>query len=274
MHFSATPSNGYLYKMTGLSKLIAFLFLTFAAMLSYDTRFILGLLIFSLILIVTTKIPLKPLRLVLIYVMIFLVLNAVLTYVFEPEYGVSIYGTRNELATLFGRYTITQEQLFFQVTKFLKYLSVIPLGILFLYTTNPSELASSLHGIGVPYKIAFSLSLTLRYFPDLQEEYVTISKAQQARGLELSKKTSVINRIKFGLITIVPLIFSTLERIDTIANGMDLRGFGKRKERTWYAKQPMKRGDYITIAVSVLIFLISIGLTIFINQSRFYNPFL
>lgn len=274
MQFSATPSNGYLYKMTGLSKLIAFLFLTFAAMLSYDTRFILGLLIFSLILIVTTKIPLKPLRLVLIYVMIFLVLNAVLTYVFEPEYGVSIYGTRNELATLFGRYTITQEQLFFQVTKFLKYLSVIPLGILFLYTTNPSELASSLHGIGVPYKIAFSLSLTLRYFPDLQEEYVTISKAQQARGLELSKKTSVINRIKFGLITIVPLIFSTLERIDTIANGMDLRGFGKRKERTWYAKQPLKRGDFITIAVSVLIFLISIGLTIFINQSRFYNPFI
>jgi len=274
MQFSATPSNGYLYKMTGLSKLIAFLFLTFAAMLSYDTRFIIGLLLFSIILIVTTKIPLKPLRLVLIYVLIFLILNAVLTYVFEPEYGVSIYGTRNELATLFGRYTITQEQLFFQVTKFLKYLSVIPLGILFLYTTNPSELASSLHGIGVPYKIAFSLSLTLRYFPDLQEEYVTISKAQQARGLELSKKTSVLNRIKFGLITIIPLIFSTLERIDTIANGMDLRGFGKRKERTWYAKQPMQQGDYITIAVSVVIFLISIGLTIFINQSRFYNPFI
>lgn len=274
MQFSSTPSNGYLYQMTGLSKLIGFLFLTFAAMLSYDTRFIIGLLVFSFILIITTKIPLKPLRLVLIYVMIFLILNAVLTYVFEPEYGVTIYGTRNELATLFGRYTITQEQLFFQVTKFLKYLSVIPLGILFLYTTNPSELASSLHGIGVPYKIAFSLSLTLRYFPDLQDEYVTIAKAQQARGLELSKKTSVVNRIKFGLITIIPLIFSTLERIDTIANGMDLRGFGKHKARTWYAKQPMKRGDYITITVSIIIFLISIGLTIFINQSRFYNPFI
>lgn len=274
MQFSSTSSNGYLYQMTGLSKLIGFLFLTFAAMLSYDTRFIIGLLIFSFILIITTKIPLKPLRLVLIYVMVFLILNAVLTYVFEPEYGVTIYGTRNELVTLFGRYTVTQEQLFFQVTKFLKYLSVIPLGILFLYTTNPSELASSLHGIGVPYKIAFSLSLTLRYFPDLQDEYVTISKAQQARGLELSKKTSVVNRIKFGVITIVPLIFSTLERIDTIANGMDLRGFGKQKARTWYAKQPMKTGDYITIAVSVIIFLISIGLTIFINESRFYNPFI
>jgi energy-coupling factor transport system permease protein len=260
--------------MSGLSKLIGFLFLTFAAMLSYDTRFIIGLLLFSILLIITTKIPLKPLRLVLIYVFTFLILNAFLTYLFEPEYGVSIYGTRNELFTFWGRYTITEEQLFFQVTKFLKYLSVIPLGILFLYTTNPSELASSLHGIGVPYKVAYSLSLTLRYFPDLQEEYVMISKAQQARGLELSKKTSVINRLKFGALTIIPLIFSTLERIDTIANGMDLRGFGKKKERTWYARKQLQIGDYITIGVSLLIFIISIALTLFVNESRFYNPFL
>jgi energy-coupling factor transport system permease protein len=274
MQFSSTSSNGYLYRMSGLSKLIGFLFLTFAAMLSYDTRFIIGLLLFSFVLMITTKIPLKPLRLVLIYVFIFLFLNAFLTYLFEPEYGVTIYGTRTELVTLWGRYTITEEQLFFQVTKFLKYLSVIPLGILFLYTTNPSELASSLHGIGVPYKVAYSLSLTLRYFPDLQEEYVMISKAQQARGLELSRKTSIFNRLKFGALSIIPLIFSTLERIDTIANGMDLRGFGKQKDRTWYAKRALQKGDYVTIAVSVIIFAISVGLTVFINGSRFYNPFI
>jgi energy-coupling factor transport system permease protein len=274
MQFSSSSSNGYLYRMSGLSKLIGFLLLTFAAMLSYDTRFIVGLLLFSFVLIVTTKIPLKPLRLVLIYVFIFLILNAFLTYLFEPEYGVTIYGSRTELITLWGRYTITEEQLFFQATKFLKYLSVIPLGILFLYTTNPSELASSLHGIGVPYKIAYSLSLTLRYFPDLQDEYAMISKAQQARGLELSKKTSIINRIKFGALTIIPLIFSTLERIDTIANGMDLRGFGKRKERTWFAKRQFEKGDYLTILVSLTIFIISIALTLFVNGSRFYNPFL
>ena len=38
-------------------------------------------------------------------------------------------------------------------------------------TTHPSQFASSLNQIGVPYKIAYSVSLTLRYIPDLQEEF-------------------------------------------------------------------------------------------------------
>ena len=58
-------------------------------------------------------------------------------------------------------------------------------------TTHPSQFASSLNQIGVPYKIAYSVSLTLRYIPDLQEEFFTIKMSQEARGMELSKKASL-----------------------------------------------------------------------------------
>jgi energy-coupling factor transport system permease protein len=269
-----TKGKGFLCHISGLSKLIGFLFLTFAAMFSYDIRFILFMLVFSSGLIFLNRIPLKPLKLVFIYVSVFLVLNTFLTYLFEPEYGVTIYGTRNELTVLFGRYTITQEQLLYQVTKLLKYLSVIPLGILFLYTTDPSEFASSLSGIGVPYKVSYSLALTLRYFPDLQEDYTIISKAQQARGLELSKKTSLWNRLHFAIYTIIPLIFSTLDRIDSISNAMDLRRFGQYKTRNWYSKQGLTTIDYLAIGVSAIVFVSSILISILINQSRFFNPFL
>jgi energy-coupling factor transport system permease protein len=269
-----TKGKGFLYHISGLSKLIGFLFLTFAAMFSYDVRFILFLLAFSIVLIAMNRIPLKPLKLVFIYVSVFLILNTFLTYLFEPEYGVTIYGTRNEIAILFGRYTLTQEQLLYQATKFLKYLSVIPLGVLFLYTTDPSEFASSLNGIGVPYKVSYSLALTLRYFPDLQEDYSIISKAQQARGLELSKKTSVWKRLRFAIYTIIPLIFSTLDRIDSISNAMDLRRFGQHKTRNWYSKQRLASADYLAIGVSFTVFLTSILISILINQSRFFNPFI
>ena len=53
-------------------------------------------------------------------------------------------------------------------------------------TTHPSQFAASLNQIGVPYKFAYSVSLTLRYIPDVQEEFFTIRKAQEARGLDLS----------------------------------------------------------------------------------------
>ena len=65
---------------------------------------------------------------------------------------------------------------------------MIPLGLIFIFTTNPSEFASSLNHIGVPYKVCTTLSLTLRYFPDIIRDYTNISLAQQARGIELSKK--------------------------------------------------------------------------------------
>ena len=107
----------------------------------------------------------------IIYVAIFIAINAIITFLFSPEEGVQIYGTRHEIVHLFGRYTLTEEQLFYQITKLTKYVSVIPLGIIFLLTTNPSEFAASLNRVGVNYKAAYAVSLTLRYFPDIQRDF-------------------------------------------------------------------------------------------------------
>ena len=122
-------------------------------------------------------------------------------------------------------------------------------------TTHPSQFASSLNQIGVPYKIAYSVSLTLRYIPDLQEEFFTIKISQEARGMELSKKASLMQRIKGNLRIITPLIFSSLERIDTIATAMELRRFGKEKKRTWYSYQALKKWRlYYLCLLATLVF--------------------
>ena len=71
----------------------------------------------------------------------------------------------------------------------------------------------------------------------------------------------------------VPLVFSTLDRIDTISNTMDLRGFGKEKKRSWYAARPLKKGDIISIIFAASVLAVSVCMSVFINQSRFFNPF-
>ncbi|MBN2147812.1 MAG: energy-coupling factor transporter transmembrane protein EcfT [Anaerolineales bacterium] len=269
-NFIETP----IHRLSGLTKLICFLLLTFAVMFSYDIRVILAVMAFSIYVLWISQIKYSQIRLMVVYVLIFLITNAIISYFFAPEQGVSIYGTRHEIAKLFGPFHLTWEQLFYQVTKFFKYSSVIPLGIIFLLTTNPSEFASSLNGIHVNYKAAIAVALTLRYFPDIQRDYHDISLAQQARGLDLSHKAKFTDRFKNALLIIIPLIFSSLERIDVISNAMDLRGFGKNKTRTWYTSRKMTRLDYIALAVSALIFLATICVSVFINHSRFYNPFL
>lgn len=271
--FSYNIADTPIHRLSGLTKLVCFLFLTFAVMYSYDIRVILSVMVFSIFLMRKSLIRFSQIRLMVIYVLIFLVTNAVISFFFSPEYGVSIYGTRHEFARIFG-ISLTYEQLFYQVTKFFKYASVVPLGMIFLLTTNPSEFASSLNGIGVNYKAAYAVSLTLRYFPDIQRDYHDIYLAQQARGLELSKKARFFDRFKNSLLIVIPLIFSTLDRIELISNAMDLRGFSKSKTRTWYTSRRLSRQDFLALGVSALIFAATVCVSIFINRSRFYNPFI
>ncbi len=271
--FSYNSADTVIHKLSGLTKLICFLFLTFAVMYSYDIRVILGVMAFSILMMVIAKIKFSQIRLMVIYVLIFILTNAVISFLFSPEYGTSIYGTEHVFAEVFG-IKLTYEQLFFQVTKMFKYASVIPLGMIFLLTTNPSEFASSLNRIGVHYKAAYAVALTLRYFPDIQRDYQHIHLSQQARGLELSRKAKFFDRFKNSLLIIIPLIFSTLDRVEVISNAMDLRGFSKSKTRTWYTRRKFNQRDVLALVISAVIFAITVCVSIFINQSRFYNPFI
>jgi energy-coupling factor transport system permease protein len=271
--FSYNTIDTPIHNLSGLTKLICFLLLTFAVMFSYDIRVILAVMVFSIGVLRLSQIKYSQIRLMVIYVLIFLITNAVISFFFSPEQGVSIYGTRHNITSLFGSYKLTWEQIFYQVTKFFKYASVIPFGIIFLLTTNPSEFASSLNGIGVNYKAAFAVALTLRYFPDVQRDYHDISQAQQARGLDLSPKAKFSDRFKNALLIVIPLIFSSLDSIELISNAMDLRGFAKSKTRTWYTSKKLTGQDYAALAISAFIFIGTVCVSVFINHSRFYNPF-
>ena len=272
--FSYAQLDTFIHRLSGVTKLICFLLMTSAVMFTYDIRVIIGIMVFSYILMRIARIRFSQVRLMFVYVFIFLIANFILTFLFNPRYGTEIYGTEHDLFTFGGRYILTQEQLFYQITKFSKYLSVIPLGIIFVLTTNPSEFASSLNGIGISYKVGMSLSLTLRYFPDVADDIQAIRLAQEARGLDMSKKASVSSRLKNTSAILAPLLFTTMDRVDLISNAMDLRGFGKSKTRTWYARRPLGKADYVSIAVCALVLAISLYIRFAVNHSFYYNPFI
>ena len=272
--FDYVERDNWVFALSGVTKLICFLLLSASVMFTYDIRSILVVMVLSFTVLRVSGITFRQIRGMLWAVVLFLAVNFILTFVFDPTYGVEIYGTRHELFRFSERYVVTLEQGLYQITKFFKYGAVIPLGMLFLLTTNPSEFAASLNGIKVSYKAAYALALTLRYFPDTIRNYNDISIAQQSRGLDLSKKEKLGVRIKNVMNICVPLIFSTMDRIDVISNAMDLRAFGKHKKRTWYAKKPMARLDFICIGVCAAILLAVIAIATFINHGRFWNPFI
>ena len=263
--------TSFLHRLSGASKLLFLLLVSLAAMLSYDTRLLLVIGLGALALFATSGIRLKDISFILSFALVFALLNVLMVYLFAPQYGVEIYGAKTVLLDGLGAYSITAQELFYLFNLALKYVCTIPLALIFLMTTHPSQFASSLNQIGVSYKIAYSVSLTLRYIPDVQEEYQTIRLSQEARGLELSKKAKLVQRIKGNLQIISPLIFSSLERIDSISTAMELRRFGKNKKRTWYSYQAMEGKDYGMILTALAVLILSV-LLIFLNQGRFYNP--
>lgn len=262
-----------IHKLTGASKLIALIIWAVASMITYDTRVLLGMFVISIIVFKISKVKFKQVSFVLYFILIFLLLNNIAIFIFSPYEGVQIYGSRNDLFKIAGPYTVTAQQLFYQFNITLKYFSIIPMALLFMIATNPSEFAASLNKIGVSYKIAYSVSIALRYIPDVQRDYQDISFAQQARGIDMSKKEKLTKRIKNSASILMPLIFSSLDRIEAISSAMELRAFGSNKKRTWYNGRPFKLGDYITILVVSIILIIAIMATIS-NGGRFYNPFI
>jgi energy-coupling factor transport system permease protein len=260
------------HALTGATKLIVFLLWSILTMAGYDTRIMLIMAVLGVIVFVISGTRIREVAFIFKMLFLFMFINIITIYIFAPEQGVEIYGTRHIILNGAGRFTLTQEQLFYEFNVLLKYSMMIPLAIVLMVTTNPSEFAASLNRVGINYSIAYAVSLALRYIPDVQRDYEGISQAQQARGVELSRKASWAKRLKGASRILLPLVFSSLDRIDVISHAMELRSFGKHKRRTWYSARPFAKADVLVLILGGILFALGMWLT-FKDGNRFYNPF-
>ncbi len=261
-----------IHRLTGASKLVCLITWSVAVMTSFYTPLLCLMTVAALVLFRIARLRLKDISVVVSIMLVYIVLNNLLIFLFSPTHGTTLYGSRTELFRIAGPYVVTAEQLFYQLNVILKNACTIPIVLLFICTTNPSEFAASLNRIGVSYRISYAVALALRYIPDIQREYRDISLAQQARGTEMSKKASLVKRLKAASSILIPLILSSMERIETISNAMELRGFGNGKKRTWYSGREFSRMDLLAMAACVGLMALSLLLT-WINGGRYFNPF-
>jgi energy-coupling factor transport system permease protein len=259
-------------ELCGLTKLLFFLCWSITSMMTYDTRILALMLVLSLVIFKVSKTRWNQVGTVFKFILFFLTINIIAIFLFAPDQGTKIYGTEHILLPIAGKYVVTAEQLFYELNIILKYFVIVPSVFIFVVTTNPSEFAASLNRVGVSYNIGYAVAIALRYIPDVQDDFHKIKNAQEARGIEMSEKASLIDRIKRTVSIIFPLIFTSMGRVDTISNAMELRGFGKNKKRTWYMGRKLKRNDYIVITVVVLFMVTALSIT-YADGNRFYNPF-
>ena len=106
--------NTWIHRLSGVTKLVFFLIWSAVSMITYDTRVLMFMFVCSLVIFYVSKTKWQQVGAVLKFVMAIQVLNLVGIFVLAPEQGCVIYGTRTPLVHLFGPYTVTAEQLFYE----------------------------------------------------------------------------------------------------------------------------------------------------------------
>ena len=153
------------------------------------------------------------------------------------------------------------ESMYYAINRALFILSVVTMGTILISTTRNEELVMGMIKLGLPYRVGFAISTSLRLVPTVAASLATISQAQRSRGLDLDTG-NIIERIKKFLPLLVPVFISSIRNTNIFGMALESRGFGARSERTSYLQMEMKTLDWIVLAVALVYVVASIALNL------------
>jgi len=156
---------------------------------------------------------------------------------------------------------ITVEKISFGLSQIVRMFSLASLFFVIPWTMDPRKYGVTFRGMGIPYRIAFSMDLAFRLVPTLARDFRVTVDSQQARGYELDRlEGGIITQIRRLAPILVPVVMNAIIGGEDIANAMDLRSFGIT-ERTWIHKLHYRRRDYTLMAFGLILLIASTVIT-------------
>lgn len=155
----------------------------------------------------------------------------------------------------FGYYTL--EGFYMGITNWLRLSSVILVAELFVSTTSPAALVTGLHKLGIPFNFCFMISMSLQLIPIATREATIINSAQRARGLP---EKTIIDRFKGLLPMFVPLVVSSLDRMEKMSMALECRGYGNSSNPTDLSEISIRISDIVMAALYVVLLVVSVFL--------------
>ncbi|MEA4921916.1 MAG: CbiQ family ECF transporter T component [Eubacteriaceae bacterium] len=123
-------------------------------------------------------------------------------------------------------------------------LLIIIMSALILMTGHVRDYLLALVQWKVPYEIAYMVMTGLHFFPVLKEEALDIYYSIQLRGTEI-KKTSVKKKLKIYTKMCLPILAGAMGRARDMSASMEARAFRSRPKRTYMRKLKLKKRDWL-----------------------------
>ncbi len=138
-----------------------------------------------------------------------------------------------------------------------RFFSLITMSWIFVGTTEPRDLSSALSNLGIPYRYSFLLIIAMRFAPIFQFELSNVQQAQKIRGLKIDNNVrGLIRSVRY---TTMPLLYSAMSKVNTLASSMEGRGFGMYDKKTFLHPIIFSKWDAL-LTLSFIIFSVEIYL--------------
>ena len=245
------PVDSIVHKMDPRSKLLlVFLFVCIIFLANNVVSY--GLIgLFTLILLILSKIPIRFLYNGLKPILFLIVFTFVLHVLFTKE---------GEVVFKFGWLEIYDGGLRQGLFISLRFTFLILVTSLLTLTTNPISITDGMETLLHPFKkwklpvheLSLMMSIALRFIPTLMEETDKIMKAQMARGVDFSSGP-LKERIKAIVPLLVPLFVSAFKRAEELAIAMEARGYRGGEGRTKYRQLKWQTVDTLLMLSLVVL---------------------
>lgn len=121
----------------------------------------------------------------------------------------------------------------------------------FASTTEAETFEAGLDRLGVPWSLAFVVSLTLRLVPELRDRYREIEVAQRSRGL--SFEGGPLRRARARIPMFIPFFAAVVQYGYDLGEALEVRGYGRSADRTSLVSVEHRPVDYGLYAASVAV---------------------
>lgn len=155
-----------------------------------------------------------------------------------------------------GILKIYSEALPLAITGILKASIIVFASMQFFTSASPQDFTLMLIKFKIPYRFAMLVGLSVRFLPLMKAEYVSIIDSQRTRGLKME---SVWDNLKGIIPTFLPFLYRAVQRSTETALAMELRGYGRTKNRTFTHDLAIKHYDIALISAMALVIIISLA---------------
>lgn len=250
------PGTSFLHRMNPLAKLACALLISIACFCSTNIIFLACILVLDFALAATCKMTRQAAGLAKA-VAIFSIILALIALLTTPQ------GTL--LVALPWGYIGTGSLLAALIIIMRLIACAIPLN--FADITKLGDIANAcckvLH---VPYKYAFTFTSAVHFIPVFMNDMKDIMEAQTARGVEFDSG-SIVKKLQLMVPLCVPLLVSSVRKINSAAIAAEVRGFNLRTPVSGYKEYPFTGKD--VLAMVLCLALIALALAIGVLPALF-----